>query len=192
MKRAMRSRHTSTRASSKSRRRYAHYGCDGSRCEPSDWSQSKGSLCFNHRGSQRHPDAEVNAMYFWFKIQDANRNRELFVTPASQSLGSKINELGKPSLNRSGSGQLQGSRRSQDSRTTSRRAATSRASHGKASAPSEKLMRCRCKKLSRCSTIARARRSTIRLESTNSREVAQIKSEMFGSRNFAITNSSIS
>ena len=80
---------------------------------------------------------------------------------------------GKPSLNRSGSGQLQGSRRSQDSRTTSRRAATSRASHGKASAPSEKLMRCRCKKLSHCSTIARARRSTIRLESTNSREVAQ-------------------
>ena len=43
----------------------------------------------------------------------------------------------------------------------------------KASAPSEKLMRCRCKKLSRCSTIARARCCTIPLESTNSREAVQ-------------------
>ena len=52
-------------------------------------------------------------------------------------------------------------------------------------------MRCRCKKLSRCSTIARARCCAIRLESTNCREAVQENPEC-GSRNFAISNSSIS
>ena len=69
--------------------------------------------------------------------------------------------------------QLQGSHRPEDSRASSRRAATCRASYDKASAPGEKLMYCRCTELSRRSTIARARCSTIRLEDTNSRGEAQ-------------------
>src|ERR1700757_1013203 len=45
---------------------------------------------------------------------------------------------------------FQNSRRSDDSRTTSKRAATCPASYDEASVPGQKLMRCRCTKLSRC------------------------------------------